>query len=72
MEDVFQTTECITRSEEQYRAFVNPNLEPMQPVVQVDEVSYGKASWHSNYDQSNSGQPLLVQFSNNFRGTNRH
>ena len=72
MEDVFQTIECITRSKEQYGAFLNPNLETMQPVVQVNELSYSKANWHSKCDQSNSGQPHPVWFSNNFRDTNRH
>ena len=72
MEDVFQTIEHITRSKEHYRAFFNPTLETMQPVIQVNEVSYSKASWHSKYDGSNSGQSHPVQFSNNFRDTNRH
>ena len=72
IKDVFQTRECMTRSKEWYRALFNPHLETMQPVVQVNEVSYGKANWHSRYDQSNSGQSHPVQSGNNFRDTNRH
>ena len=46
MEDVFQTIDHITRSEEQYRAFFNPNLETAKQVIQVNEVSYSKTTWH--------------------------
>ena len=45
MEVVFQTIEHIIRSEEWYRAFLNPNLETPKPVIQVNEVSYGKTTW---------------------------
>ena len=72
MEDIFQTIEPINKSEEWYRAFFNPNLERMQPIVQVNGVSYGKANWHRKYDWSNSGQPYPVRFSNNFKDINRH
>ena len=39
MEDDFQTVEYITRSEERYSVFFNPNLETMKPVIQVNEVN---------------------------------
>ena len=47
MEDVFQTVNHVTRSEEQNRVFFKPNFETMQPVIQVNEVNYGKATRHN-------------------------
>ena len=44
MENVFQTIEHVTRSEEQNRAFFNPNLEVLKPAIQVKEVSHSKAT----------------------------
>ena len=72
MEDVFQTIGHVTRSKERYRAFFNPNLETMKPVMQVNEVSYGKAIWHHKSDGSNNGKPCPLQFNNNFRENTRH
>ena len=67
MEDVFQTIEYITRSKERYREFFNPNLETSNPVIQVNEVSCGKAAQHHKSDHSNNGQPYPVQFNNTLR-----
>ena len=71
MEDVFQTIDCVTRSEEQYRAFFNHNLETLMPVIQVNEVSIGKATWQYKSDHPNNGQPHPAQFNNTFRENNR-
>ena len=71
MEDVIQTIECITRSEEQNRAFFNPNLEALRPVIQVNEVSYGKATWQYWSEHANNSQTHLVQFHNTFRENNK-
>ena len=57
IEDVFQTIEHVTRSKEQYRAFFKPNLETVQPIIQVNKVSYSKATQHYKFDWSNSNQP---------------
>ena len=52
--------------------FVKPNIRSMQPTVQINEVNYSKATRHLNtLDHSYYGQPCQVQFSNNFRDTNR-
>ena len=67
MEDVSQTTEHITRSEEWKRVFFNPNLEASKLVIQVNEVSYGKAIWQYKSDHSNNGQPHPAWLHNNFR-----
>ena len=72
MEDVFQTIDHVARSEEWNRAFFKPNFETSQPVIQVNEVNYGKATRHNMFDWSNNGQPHRAQFSNNFRDTNSH
>ena len=72
MKDVFQTIEHITRSKVWHRAFFNPNLETVKPIIQVNEVSYGKTTWHNKFDWSNSGQPHPVWFNNTFRDTSRH
>ena len=62
-EDVFQTIDCVTRSEEQSRAFFKPNFEPVQPVLQVNEVNYGRTTSHYHtLDQSYNGQPHQVWF----------
>ena len=71
MEDVSQTIEHITRSEEWNRAFFNPNLETSKPVMQVNEVSYGKNPWQYNSDHPNNGQPHPVWFNNTFRENNK-
>ena len=71
MEDVFQTIEHVTRSEEQNRAFFNSNLEPSKPPMQVNEMSYGKAMWQYKSDCTNNGQPHPAQFSNTFRENNK-
>ena len=71
MEDVFQTIECITWSEEWYRAFFNPNLETSKPVIQVNEVSYCKAMLQYKSDSPNYGQPHPAWFNNTFRENNR-
>ena len=44
VEDVFQMIDHVTRSEEQNRAFFKPNFEPAQSVLQVNEMSFGKAT----------------------------
>ena len=55
IEDIFQTIDHITRSEEWYRAFFNLNLETSKPVIQVNKVSYGKDIW-----QYKSDHPIMV------------
>ena len=35
--------------------FLNPNLETSKPVIQVNEVSYGKATWQYKFDHPNNG-----------------
>ena len=72
MEDVFQTINQVTRSEEQNRAFLKPNFETVQPVIQVNKVNYGKATRYSMFNQSNNVQPCPVWVSNNFRDTNKN
>ena len=72
MEDVFQIIEHVTRSEEQNRAFFNPNLKASKPVIQVNEVSYGKAMQQYKPDFSGNGQPHPAQFHNTFRENNKH
>ena len=67
MEDVFQTKEHITRLVEWNRAFFNPNLETWRPTMQVNEVSYGKATWQYKSDCPHNGQPHPAQFNNIFR-----
>ena len=71
MEEVFQTTEHVTRSEEQNRAFFNPNLETLKPVIQVNKVSYGKNIWQYKSDCPNNVQPCPVWFNNTFRENNK-
>ena len=71
IEDVFQTIEHVTRCQEWNRAFFNPNLEASKPVIQVNEVSYGKATWQYKSDHPNNGQPHPVQFHNTFRENNK-
>ena len=51
-EDVFQTIEHITQSEEWNGAFFNPNLETLKPVMQVNKVNYSKAMWQYKLDHS--------------------
>ena len=60
MEDVFQTIDHITSSEEQNKAFFNPNLEASKLGIQVNEVSYGKTTWQYKSDHPNNGQPYPV------------
>ena len=72
MEDVFQMINHVTRSKEQNRAFFKPNLETTEPVIQANEVGYGKATSDNTLDWSFNGHRHQVQFSNNFRDTNRH
>ena len=62
MEDVFQTIEHITMSEEGYRTFSNPNLETSKPVIQVNEVYYDNAPQQHRTDHPNNGQPHPTQF----------
>ena len=45
IEDVIQTIEQVTTSEEWKRAFFNPNLEAVRPVIQVNDVNYSKTTW---------------------------
>ena len=71
MEDVFQTIEHITRSEEQNMVFFNPNLETLKPVMQINEVSYGKAIQQYKSDHPNKGQPCWMWFNNTFRQNNK-
>ena len=40
----------VTRSEEWNRALFKPNLETAQPVIQVNEVNYSKATRHNMID----------------------
>ena len=70
MEDVIQTIEHITRSEEWNRAFFNPSLEASRPVIQVNGVSYGEATWQYGSDHPNNNQPP-VWFHNTFRENNK-
>ena len=70
MEDVFQTIEHVTRSEEQNRAFFNPTLEASKPVIQVNEVSYSKAMIQYKSDHPNNGQTCKAWFHNTFRESN--
>ena len=72
MEDVFKMTDHVTSFKEQNRAFFTPNFETVQPVIQVTELNYSKATMHITLDQSYYGQPHQAWFSNNFRNTNRH
>ena len=72
MKDVFQMINHVTRSKEWTRAFFKPNFKTAQPVIQVNEVSYGKATRHNMLDWSYNSQPHQVWFSNNFSDTNRH
>ena len=55
IEDVIQTIDCVTRPEEENRALFNPNLEASRPVIQVNKVSYGKATW-----QYMSDHPIII------------
>ena len=55
MEDVFQPIDHVTRSEEWNWAFFKPNFKTVQPVMQVNEVNYSKATRHNMVDQSNNG-----------------
>ena len=71
MEDVFQTTGHVMRSEEQYRVFFNPNLETLKPVIQVNEVNYTKATQQYKPDHLNNGQPHPAWFNKNVRENNR-
>ena len=71
MDNVFQTIEHITRSEEQNRAFFNPNLETSKPVMQVNEVNYSKNMWQYKSDHPNNGQPHPAWFNSTFRENNK-
>ena len=55
-----------------YTGFFNPNPETSKPVIQVNEVSYGKATWHHKSDHPNNGQPDPAWFNNTCRENNRH
>ena len=72
MEDVFQTIDHVTSSKEQNRVFFKPNFETAQPVIQVNDVNYVKATRCNMLDWSYNGQPHQMWFSNNFRDTNRY
>ena len=50
----------------------SPNLEASKPVIEVNEVSYGKVTWQNTSDHSNNGQPHPVQFHITFRENNKH
>ena len=50
MEDVFQTIDHVTGSKEWNRAFFEPNLETVQPVIQINKVHFGKATRHNTSD----------------------
>ena len=71
MEDVFQTIEHVIRFKEQYKAFFNSNLETLKPVIQVNKVSYVKATWQYKSDYPNNGQPHPAWFNNTFMENNR-
>ena len=71
MEDVFQTINHVTRSEEQYKVFFNPNLETSKPVIKVNEVSYSKGMLQYKSDHPYNGQPHPAQFNNTFRENKR-
>ena len=71
MEDVIQTIEQVTRSEEWNRAFINPNLEALRPVIQEHEVNYGKTTWQHGSNHSNNNQPHPAQLCNTFRENNK-
>ena len=71
MEDVFQTIEHITRSEQWNRSFFNPDLEASKPVMQVKEMRYGKVLQQYKCDCPHNGQPCPAQFNNTFRGNNK-
>ena len=62
MEGVIQTIEQVTRSEEWNRAFFNPNLEVSRPVMQVNEVTYGKTTQQYGSDHPNNNQPHQNSF----------
>ena len=71
MEDIIWTIEHSTRSEKWNRAFFNPNLEASRPVIQVNEVSYGKAMWQYRSNHPNNNQSHPAQFHNTFRENNK-
>ena len=71
MEDVFQSIEHVTSFEEWTRAFFNPNLETLKPIMQVNEESYGKTMWHYKSDFPNNGQPHPSLFNNTSRENNK-
>ena len=56
-------------SEEWNRAFFNPNLEALRPVIQVIEVSSGKTTQWYGSDCPNNNQPHRGWFYNSFRET---
>ena len=62
MEDVIQTIDHVTRSEEWNRAFFNTNLEASRPVIQLNEVSYSKATWQYRSDHPNNSHPTKQSF----------
>ena len=72
MKDVSQMINHVTRSKEWNRAIFKPNFESVQPVKQVNEVNYGKATRHNMLNQSYNGQPHQIRLSNNFRDTHRY
>ena len=67
MEDVICTIEHVTRSKEQNRAFFNPTLEASRPAIQVNEMSYDKATWQYRSDHPNNDQLHPAWFHNTFR-----
>ena len=71
MEDIIQIIECIIRSEEWNRAFFNPILKASRSVIQVNEVSYGKATWQYRSDCPSNNQPCPAWFHNTFKENNK-
>ena len=62
MEDIIQTIERVTRSEEQNKTFFNPKLEVLRPVIQVNEVSSHKAMGQYRSNCPNNNQPTQCGF----------
>ena len=65
MEDAYQMINNVMGSKEWNRSFFKPNFEPAQPVLQVNEVNYGKATRHHHMlDWSQNGQHHQTWYSN--------
>ena len=72
MENVFQMIGHVTSTEDWNWVFFEPNSEPVQIGLQVNEVNLGKNTrYDQTYDQSQNGHSHQVQFSDSFRDNNR-